>query len=94
MNLSDIIKTSILNSNNESYITNITKSLALVAEKMDDLKPKLINSNIINNSPFWMEDITRMSNELLYYKSLTYELEKKRKGIEEDKRIKSKEKRG
>lgn len=94
MNLSDIIKTSILNSNNESYITNITKSLALVAEKMDDLKPKLINSNIINNSPFWMEDITRMSNELLYYKSLTYELEKKRKGIEGDKRIKSKEKRG
>ena len=97
LNISDIIKTSILNSNYESYMTNLTKSLAPVAEKVADLKLKLIDSErintIINNSPFWMEEVKRMSDELSYYKSLTTELEENKQESEEDKKIKSKEKR-
>lgn len=88
--LSKAMKESLLNSDIEKYTVNLTKSLSPISESIASLKSKLIDSerinSIINTSPLWMEEIKRMSNDLLYYKSLTDGLEKNSQETEEDKK--------
>jgi len=95
-NLSKAMKANLLNSNIEQYIANMTKSLSPIAESIAKLNLKLIDSEsinaIINTSPLWMEETNRMSNNILYNKTLTEGLKNNSEKNKKDERIKSKEK--
>ena len=95
--LSKVIKESVLNSNIEMYTASLTKALSPITESMASLNSKLINSEklstLINTNPLWMEQVKTLNKELSNYKSLTDGLEKNRQEMEEDKKIKSEEKR-
>lgn len=94
--LSKAMKESLLNTDIEKYTANLTKSLSPISESIVSLKSKLIDSErinkIINTSPLWMGDIKRMSDDLLYYRSLTSGLEKNSQKTEEGNKIKPREK--
>lgn len=94
--LSKAMKESLLNSDIEKYTANLTKSLSPISKSIVSLKSKLIDSEristIINTSPLWMEEIKKMSDDLLHYKSLTDGLEKNSQETKEDKKIKPREK--